>query len=115
MGQCGEGEAESKGEGGEDGGGGGGGVAEAVAAEALLGVAVVSALGHPRGGRVRGAGERQLGAVPQPGNAEGGQSRLVENMTKLLWIFGYVILNLILLAKKLLLLVSPCVIIGNVY
>ena len=78
MCQCGEAEAESKGEGGEDGGGGG--VAEAVAAEALLGVAVVSALGHPRGGRVRGAGESQLGAVPQPGNAEGGQSRLVENM-----------------------------------
>ena len=81
MGQCGEGEGEGD-EGGEDGGGGG--VAEAVAAEALLGVAVVSALGHPRGGRVRGAGERQLGAVPQPGNAEGGQSRLVENMKKYL-------------------------------
>ena len=71
MGQCGEGDDE-RGEGGEDGEeGGGGGVAEAVAAEALLGVAVVSALGHPRGGRVRGAGECQLGAVPQPGNAEG--------------------------------------------
>ena len=68
MGQ-GEGESEGDDEGGE--GRGGGGVAEAVAAEALLGVAVVSALGHPRGGRVRGAGERQLGAVPQPGNAEG--------------------------------------------
>ena len=68
VGQYDEGEAEA--ECGE-GVGGGGGVAEAVAAEALLGVAVVSALGHPRGGRVRGAGERQLGAVPQPGNAEG--------------------------------------------
>ena len=85
MGQCGEGDDE-RGEGGEDGGGGGGGVAEAVAAEALLGVAVVSALGHPRGGRVRGAGQRQLGAVPQPGNAEGGQSRLVRNIKRYLQI-----------------------------